>query len=87
MELLQNAHQPENLDDVMCRYQLSIDWQGYIYDCDFNQMLDLPLKDKDQRLHISHVSPDDLCDKEIIVAGHCFACTAGKGSSCGGALT
>ena len=87
MELLQNAHQPENLDGVMCRYQLSIDWQGYIYDCDFNQMLDLPLKDKEQKLHISHVSPDDLYDKEIIVAGHCFACTAGKGSSCGGALS
>ena len=87
MNLLQNAYQPENLDGLMCRYQLSIDWQGYIYDCDFNQMLDLPLEDNGQKLHISNVNPDTLYDKEIIVAGHCYACTAGKGSSCGGTLS
>ncbi|MCU7940226.1 MAG: arsenosugar biosynthesis radical SAM protein ArsS [gamma proteobacterium symbiont of Bathyaustriella thionipta] len=87
MDLLQNAYQPENLEGVMCRYQLSIDWQGYLYDCDFNQMLDLPLEGNGQRLHISNVSSDDLNNKEIIVSGHCYACTAGKGSSCGGALS
>ncbi|MCU7819950.1 MAG: arsenosugar biosynthesis radical SAM protein ArsS [gamma proteobacterium symbiont of Lucinoma myriamae] len=87
MELLQSAYQSENLEGVMCRYQLSIDWQGYIYDCDFNQMLDLPLTNNGQRLHISHAALDDLQDKEIIVAGHCFSCTAGKGSSCGGTLS
>ena len=101
MDLLKSAHQQDNLESVMCRYQLSIDWQGYIYDCDFNQMLGLPLKrscnssdeksgDKeaeDEKLHIGNISLDDLNNKEIIVAGHCYACTAGKGSSCGGALS
>lgn len=87
MDLLQSAYQAENLEAVMCRYQLSIDWQGYIYDCDFNQMLDLPLQNKDEKLHIGTVSLDDLHNREIIVAGHCYACTAGQGSSCGGALT
>ncbi len=87
MDLLQSVHQDENLDNVMCRYQLSIDWQGYVYDCDFNQMLDLPLKIQKQKLHISQLNIKDLENKEIIVAGHCYACTAGKGSSCGGALS
>ena len=87
MDLLQSAYQAENLEAVMCRYQLSIDWQGYIYDCDFNQMLDLPLKNKDEKLHIGTVSLNDLHNREITVAGHCYACTAGQGSSCGGALT
>jgi len=87
MELLQSAHQNENLGGVMCRYQLSIDWQGYLYDCDFNQMLDLALHDQGKKLHISHADIQTLINKEIIVAGHCYACTAGKGSSCGGALT
>ncbi|MCK5647744.1 MAG: arsenosugar biosynthesis radical SAM protein ArsS [Gammaproteobacteria bacterium] len=87
MKLLQSAYQPENLEAVMCRYQLSVDWQGYIYDCDFNQMLDLPLQNKGEKLHIGNVSLNDLNNREIIVAGHCFACTAGQGSSCGGALS
>ena len=87
MELLQSAHQNENLDGVMCRYQLSIDWQGYLYDCDFNQMLDLALHDQGEKLHISHADIDSLINKDIIVGGHCYACTAGKGSSCGGAIT
>ena len=87
MDLLQSAYQAENLEAVMCRYQLSIDWQGYIYDCDFNQMLDLPLKNRDEKLHIGSVSLNDLHHRKITVAGHCYACTAGQGSSCGGALT
>lgn len=87
MELLQNAYQAENLEGLMCRYQLSIDWQGYIYDCDFNQMLGLSLEQDEQKLHISNASLHDLHNKDIIVAGHCFACTAGQGSSCGGALS
>lgn len=87
MELLQSAYQSENLEGLMCRYQLSIDWQGYIYDCDFNQMLDLPLQDKSEKLHIGQVTLDELNSREIIVAGHCYACTAGQGSSCGGALS
>ncbi len=87
MALLKDAYQAENLEAVMCRYQLSIDWQGYIYDCDFNQMLGLPLQNQGKNLHIGKVSLDDLNQREIIVAGHCYACTAGKGSSCGGALS
>jgi len=90
MKLLQDAYQPENLDSVMCRHQVSIDWQGYLYDCDFNQMLDLPLMDNDsknKKLHISQVTAGDLQSRDIIVAGHCYACTAGQGSSCGGALS
>jgi len=86
MDLLQSAHQNNNLEEVMCRYQLSIDWQGYIYDCDFNQMLDLPLKKQAQKLHISQLNIKDVDNKDIVVAGHCYACTAGKGSSCGGVL-
>ncbi|MCK5697670.1 MAG: arsenosugar biosynthesis radical SAM protein ArsS [Gammaproteobacteria bacterium] len=86
MDLLQSVHHNDNLESLMCRYQLSIDWQGYIYDCDFNQMLDLPLKKQAEKLHISQLNMKDVDNKEIIVAGHCYACTAGKGSSCGGAL-
>ena len=87
MDLLKSSYQAENLDGLMCRHQLSIDWQGYFYDCDFNQMLDLPLQNNGNNLHISNVSLSDLKQREIIVAGHCYACTAGKGSSCGGALS
>lgn len=92
MKLLQQAYQAENLESVMCRHQLSIDWQGYLYDCDFNQMLDLPITGnrddkKNHKLHISQVSAGELTSKDIIVAGHCYACTAGQGSSCGGALS
>ena len=88
MKLLQDAYQAENLESVMCRHLVSIDWQGYIYDCDFNQMLDLPVTSiHSNKLHISQVTAEDLEHKEIIVAGHCYACTAGQGSSCGGALS
>ena len=87
MKLLQQSHSDANLEGVMCRYQLSVDWQGYLYDCDFNQMLGLPLTGTTEKLHISNVSLADLEKKDIIVAGHCYACTAGQGSSCGGALS
>ncbi len=87
MELLKSAFQSVNLDGLMCRYHLSIDWQGYIYDCDFNQMLDLALMHQGKKMHISDANLAQLSNKEIIVAGHCYACTAGKGSSCGGTLS
>ncbi|MGZ5854598.1 MAG: arsenosugar biosynthesis radical SAM (seleno)protein ArsS [Xanthobacteraceae bacterium] len=80
---LRAAHKDANLDDVMCRNLVSVDWRGYLYDCDFNQMLDLPLGD---RLHVSSLLDGDLAGAPIKVAGHCFGCTAGQGSSCGGAL-
>jgi radical SAM/Cys-rich protein len=85
--LLQDAHLDANLDGVMCRNLISVDWRGWVYDCDFNQMLDLPLARGDnQRVHLSELLEDDISGNPIRVAGHCFGCTAGQGSSCGGAL-
>jgi len=87
MALLREAYQDENLQAVMCQSLISIDWQGYVYDCDFNQMLDLPTQlEGKTRLHISELQADDLTGKPIRVADHCYGCTAGQGSSCGGAL-
>jgi radical SAM/Cys-rich protein len=87
MELLKSAHQDSNLDTVMCRSLISVDWQGFVFDCDFNQMLDLPLALADRpRIHISELQADVLDGRAIAVADHCYGCTAGQGSSCGGAL-
>jgi radical SAM/Cys-rich protein len=87
MKLLRGAHRPENLDGVMCRSMVSIDWQGYLYDCDFNQMLGLPLRVAGRaRTHLSQVLAADLAGSPIVVRDHCYGCTAGQGSSCGGAL-
>ncbi|MDT3686132.1 MAG: arsenosugar biosynthesis radical SAM protein ArsS [Pseudorhodoplanes sp.] len=87
LALLRRAHQDANLDGVMCRSLISVDYRGYLYDCDFNQMLDLPLsRGTRDRLHLSDFLGDDLANNPIRVAGHCYGCTAGQGSSCGGAL-
>lgn len=87
MDLLKSAHQDANLSSVMCRSLISIDWQGFVYDCDFNQMLEMPLQiDNRPRLHISELAGIDLKNSSIKVAEHCYGCTAGQGSSCGGAL-
>jgi len=87
LDLLQRAHLDANLDQVMCRNLISVDWRGYIYDCDFNQMLDLPLKhDARERLHLSDLLEAEMEGRPIRVGGHCYGCTAGQGSSCGGAL-
>jgi len=87
MALLRGAHRDENLDRVMCRSLLSVDWQGYVYDCDFNQMLGLPLAiDGKKRPHLSDMIGRDLRGNPIVVRDHCYGCTAGNGSSCGGAL-
>ena len=87
MSLLRSAHRPENLDQVMCRSLVSVDWQGYLYDCDFNQQLGLAVRDAGKpRLHLSEITASRLEDQPIRVADHCFGCTAGQGSSCGGAL-
>ncbi len=87
MGLLQGAHRNENLDAVMCRDTVSIDWRGYLYDCDFNQMLGLGLRHGAQaRAHVTEVTAQSLAGNEIVVNGHCYGCTAGQGSSCGGAL-
>ncbi len=87
MKLLRDAHRDENLEGVMCRDLVSVDWRGYVYDCDFNQMLDLPLRHKEiARPHLSDLLDEDLAGNPVRVAGHCFGCTAGQGSSCVGAL-
>ncbi|MGD8643938.1 MAG: arsenosugar biosynthesis radical SAM protein ArsS [Chromatiales bacterium] len=88
MELLRSAHRDANLEAVMCRSLLSVDWQGYVYDCDFNQMLGLPLAlDGPRRSHLRELIGRDLEGNPIAVADHCYGCTAGQGSSCGGALS
>lgn len=87
MDLLKNAYRAENLEGVMCRNLVSIDWRGYAYDCDFNQMLGLPLAHKGRtRTHVRDLIGADLHGNPIVVADHCYGCTAGQGSSCGGAL-
>jgi len=90
MTLLKDAYSPENLDGLMCKNQLSVDWQGFVYDCDFNQMLNMnitsPYDQNQEPLHIRDVLIDDLVNIPINVADHCYGCTAGQGSSCGGAL-
>lgn len=87
MRLLRDAHRDENLDAVMCRDLISIDWQGWVYDCDFNQMLGLPLQHGGRaRTHVSDLLGAALVGNPVTVRDHCFGCTAGQGSSCGGAL-
>ena len=87
MKLLRAAHSDANLDTVMCRSLVSVDWQGFLYDCDFNQMLGLPLAVAGRaRAHLKDVLGKDLDGNPIVVRDHCYGCTAGQGSSCGGAL-
>lgn len=91
MQLLRDSYRAENLDGLMCRSLISVDWQGYLYDCDFNQMLDLPLQLPDligrDRPHLRDLlQTNALHGNSIVTRDHCYACTAGQGSSCGGAL-
>jgi radical SAM/Cys-rich protein len=87
MRLLRESYRPENLDTVMCRSLISVDWQGFVHDCDFNQMLHMPLGAGDKpSTHLADLLDKDLQGAPIAVADHCYGCTAGQGSSCGGAL-
>ncbi len=87
MTLLRDAHREQNLDTVMCRSMVSVDYQGYVYDCDFNQMLGLPLRVAGKpKTHLRDLIDLDLDGNAIVVREHCYGCTAGQGSSCGGAL-
>ncbi len=88
MELLRRSHSDSNLEAVMCRDLISIDWQGIVYDCDFNQMLGLSLRHQGRSgVHLKDLLGQSLAGNPIVVRDHCYGCTAGQGSSCGGALT
>ena len=87
MTLLRDSFSDENLETVMCRSLISVDYQGYVYDCDFNQMLELPLLVSDKpKTHLQALLNTDLEGLPITIGEHCYGCTAGQGSSCGGAL-
>ena len=87
MQLLRSAYRPENLDTVMCRTLLSVDWQGQLYDCDFNQMLGMALPGSGPlATRIEDLLTLDVAGRPIAIGDHCYGCTAGQGSSCGGAL-
>jgi radical SAM/Cys-rich protein len=83
MERLANAFNPSAASGVMCRYTLSVGWDGTLYDCDFNQMLDLPVNHGAPR-HIRDFDAVRLSPRRIVTGNHCYGCTAGTGSSCGG---
>jgi len=88
MNLLKDSFSATNMQGLMCTNQLSIDWQGYVYDCDFNQMLNMNIRHpgKRQKMHIRDLLKTCLQNIPISIADHCYGCTAGQGSSCGGAL-
>ena len=88
MNLLKDAFSAANLAGLMCRNLLSVDWQGYVYDCDFNQMLNMNITspDSNEPLHIRDIVVNSLSNIPVNIADHCYGCTAGQGSSCGGAL-
>ncbi len=86
MERLANAFNPAAAASVMCRHTISVSWDGRLYDCDFNQMLDLPIS-QSRPAHIRDFDPVQLAQRRIVTNNHCYGCTAGAGSSCGGAVT
>ena len=86
MERLANAYNPAAAAGVMCRYTLSVSWDGRLYDCDFNQMLELPVSQSAPQ-HIRDFDPAQLHHRRIVTGNHCYGCTAGSCSSCGGSVT
>ncbi|HYY14809.1 MAG TPA: arsenosugar biosynthesis radical SAM (seleno)protein ArsS [Candidatus Binatia bacterium] len=85
MELLVNAFNPATIDGLMCRNTISVGWRGEVYDCDFNQQLGMQWENG-ERLFLWDIDPDEIDNREIMTGNHCFGCTAGAGSSCGGAI-
>ena len=81
--LLKSSYNTQTIDSLMCRHLISVDWKGFIYDCDFNQMLNMKLSNQ----KLWDYSPEELIGKKIKTNDHCFGCTAGSGYSCGGSLT
>lgn len=87
MQTLVSSFQVANLSNLMCKSLISVDWRGYVYDCDFNQMLAMPIGAASEPVHLSELATEPFTGNEIASAEHCFGCTAGQGSSCGGALS
>lgn len=85
-KLIQNFN-PTTVENLMCRSLISVDWNGFLYDCDFNQMLDMAITEGAERLHISKLNDELLRGRAIRIANHCYGCTAGSGSSCGGSIS
>lgn len=85
MEQLLEAYNPSTVDGLMCRNTISVGWDGYLFDCDFNQMLDLKVACSVQ--HINDFNVESLTERQVILGQHCYGCTAGAGSSCGGTIT
>ena len=87
MTLLKDNFKQENMEGLMCRSTVSVDYQGDIYDCDFNQMLAMPMRlDNAPRAHLRDLLGQEIEGRAVAIADHCYGCTAGQGSSCGGAL-
>lgn len=86
MELLMDNFNPSTIDGLMCRNTINVSWQGEVFDCDFNQMLKMQWRDGERGLHLWDIDPADVENREVLTGDHCFGCTAGAGSSCGGAL-
>ncbi len=87
LDLLAANFNPATVEGLMCRTTLSVGWRGELYDCDFNQMLEMPLGGGGRPLHLWDVTPVDLAGRAIQTGAHCLACTAGCGSSCTGTVT
>lgn len=86
MALLNDAFNPGTVNGLMCRNTINVSWQGEVFDCDFNQMLKMQWRDGDRGMHLWDIDPALVENREILTGDHCFGCTAGAGSSCGGAL-
>ncbi len=87
MSLLIEAFNPATVEGLMCRNTINVSWRGEVFDCDFNQMLKLNWRNQEETIYLWDVDPAAVRNRAIVTGDHCFGCTAGAGSSCGGALT
>ncbi|MDF1753826.1 MAG: arsenosugar biosynthesis radical SAM protein ArsS [Verrucomicrobiales bacterium] len=86
--LLRRSFNPATIDGLMCRNTINVSWEGEVYDCDFNQMLKMPILDGSRnQVYVWDIDVEAFSDQPILTANHCFGCTAGSGSSCGGSLS
>ena len=87
MELLKETFNPDTVDALMCRHQVNVNWDGEVYDCDFNLALGIPMRLEHGNINDPEFNIMELLEREVVYGEHCYGCTAGQGSSCGGALT